>query len=137
MIKFFIKGFTVNASLTILSRITGFIRDIVLAFFLGAGIVSDIFFISSKLPNLFRRITAEGAMTSSFLPIYSKLLHQKKSENAQKFSAIICFFLIIFLTIIVSLFEIFMPFIIKIIFIIYNTRCYYPNKKRHKNLKKN
>ena len=95
MIKFFIKGFRVNALLTILSRITGFIRDIVLAFFLGAGIASDIFFISSKLPNLFRRITAEGAMTSSFLPIYSKLLHQDKSDNAQKFSAIICFFLII------------------------------------------
>ena len=115
MIKFFIKGFRVNALLTILSRITGFIRDIVLAFFLGAGITSDIFFISSKLPNLFRRITAEGAMTSSFLPIYSKLLHQGKSDNAQKFSAIICFFLIIFLTILVILFEIFMPFFIKII----------------------
>ena len=115
MIKFFIKGFRVNALLTILSRITGFIRDIVLAFFLGAGIASDIFFISSKLPNLFRRITAEGAMTSSFLPIYSKILHDEKSENAQKFSAIICFFLIIFLTIMVILFEIFMPFIIKII----------------------
>ena len=115
MIKFFIKGFRVNALLTILSRITGFIRDIVLAFFLGAGIASDIFFISSKLPNLFRRITAEGAMTSSFLPIYSKLLHQDKSDNAQKFSAIICFFLIILLSILVILFEIFMPFFIKII----------------------
>ena len=115
MIKFFIKGFRVNALLTILSRITGFIRDIVLAFFLGAGIASDIFFISSKLPNLFRRITAEGAMTSSFLPIYSKLLHQKKSENAQKFSAIICFFLILLLIILVIIFEIFMPFFVKII----------------------
>ena len=115
MIKFFIKGFRVNASLTILSRITGFIRDIVLAFFLGAGVASDIFFISSKLPNLFRRITAEGAMTSSFLPIYSKLLHQDKSQNAQKFSAIICFFLILFLTILVIFLEIFMPFFIKII----------------------
>ncbi len=115
MIKFFIKGFRVNALLTIFSRITGFIRDIVLAFFLGAGIASDIFFIASKLPNLFRRITAEGAMTSSFLPIYSKLLYQDKSDNAQKFSAIICFFLIIFLSILVILFEIFMPFIIKII----------------------
>ena len=45
MTKFFIKGFRVNALLTILIRITGFIRDIVLAFFLGAGIASDIFFI--------------------------------------------------------------------------------------------
>ncbi len=115
MTKFFIKGFRVNALLTILSRISGFIRDIFLAFFLGAGIASDIFLIASKLPNLFRRITAEGAMTSSFLPIYTKLLHQDKSENAQKFSAIICFFLIIFLIILVILLEIFMPFFIKII----------------------
>ncbi len=115
MIKFFIRGFRVNALLTILSRVTGFIRDIVLAFFLGAGVVSDIFFISSKLPNLFRRITAEGAMTSSFLPIYSKLLHQKKSDDAQKFSAIICLFLIIILSILVIIFEIFMPFFVKII----------------------
>ena len=112
---FFIKGFRINALLTILSRLTGFIRDIILAFFLGAGIVSDIFFISSKLPNLFRRITAEGAMTSSFLPIYSKLLHEGKSESAQKFSAIICFILIFFLTILIILFEVFMPFFIKII----------------------
>ena len=115
MTKFFIRGFRVNALLTILSRISGFIRDIFLAFFLGAGIASDIFLISSKLPNLFRRITAEGAMTSSFLPIYTKLLYQDKSENAQKFSAIICFFLIMFLTILVIFLEIFMPFFIKII----------------------
>jgi len=115
MKNFFIKGFRTNALLTIISRITGFIRDIVLAFFLGAGIVSDVFFISSKLPNLFRRITAEGAMTSSFLPIYSKLLHANKLENAQEFSAIICFFLILFLTLLVILFEIFMPFFITLI----------------------
>ena len=54
-------------------------------------------------------------MTSSFLPIYSKLLHQDKSQNAQKFSAIICFFLVIFLTILIILLEIFMPFFVKII----------------------
>ena len=52
MIKFFIKGFRVNALLTILSRITGFIRDIILAFFLGAGIASDIFFISVSYTHL-------------------------------------------------------------------------------------
>ena len=115
MLKFFIKGFRVSALLTILSRITGFIRDIFLAYFLGAGIHSDIFFIASKLPNLFRRITAEGAMTSSFLPIYSQLLHKKNSDNAQKFSAIILSLLILFLIFLVLIFEIFMPQIVSII----------------------
>ena len=71
--SFFIRGFTQSAFLTVISRISGFIRDIFIAGFLGAGIFSDIFLIAFKLPNLFRRITAEGALTSAFLPIYSKL----------------------------------------------------------------
>ena len=66
----FIKGFKHTAFITFLSRITGFIRDVFIAAFLGAGIHSDIFLIAFKLPNLFRRITAEGALTSAFLPIY-------------------------------------------------------------------
>ena len=117
MLNFFIKGFRVSALLTIVSRVSGFVRDIFLAYFLGAGIQSDIFLISSKLPNLFRRITAEGAMTSSFLPIYSQLLHMQKNDkdNAQKFSAIICFILLFLLFIIVTIFEIFMPEIISVI----------------------
>ena len=56
-----------------------FIRDIFIAAFLGAGIFSDIFFIAFKLPNLFRRITAEGALTSAVVPIYLKLKEQKIS----------------------------------------------------------
>ena len=74
--SFFLRGFTQSAFLTTISRISGFIRDIFIAGFLGAGIFSDIFLIAFKLPNLFRRITAEGALTSSFLPIYSKLKTQ-------------------------------------------------------------
>ena len=69
---FFIRGFTQSAILTFFSRISGFIRDIFIAAFLGAGIFSDIFLIAFKLPNLFRRITAEGALTSACLPIYTK-----------------------------------------------------------------
>ena len=71
--SFFIRGFTESAFFTFVSRISGFIRDIFIATFLGAGIFSDVFIIAFKLPNLFRRITAEGALTSAFLPIYSKL----------------------------------------------------------------
>ena len=80
--SFFIRGFTQSATLTFLSRISGFMRDIFIATFLGAGIFSDIFLISFKLPNLFRKITAEGALTSAFLPIYSKLKIQKGDELA-------------------------------------------------------
>ena len=75
--SFFIRGFTQSATLTFLSRISGFMRDIFIAAFLGASVFSDIFLIAFKLPNLFRRITAEGALTSAFLPIYSKLIEKK------------------------------------------------------------
>ena len=75
--SFFIKGFTQLASLTFLSRVSGFIRDIFIATFLGAGILTDVFLIAFKLPNLFRRITAEGALTSALLPIYTKLIEKK------------------------------------------------------------
>ena len=83
--SFFIKGFTQSATLTLFSRISGFLRDIFIAAFLGAGVFSDIFLIAFKLPNLFRRITAEGALTSAFLPIYSKLIKQKGKMFANNF----------------------------------------------------
>ena len=83
--SFFIKGFTQLASLTFLSRVSGFIRDIFIATFLGAGILSDVFLIAFKLPNLFRRITAEGTLTSSLLPIYTKLIEKKNKAFAINF----------------------------------------------------
>ncbi|MEO1954244.1 MAG: lipid II flippase MurJ, partial [Campylobacterales bacterium] len=54
----------------LISRIFGFIRDLLTASVLGAGVYSDIFFIAFKLPNLFRRIFAEGAFTQVFIPAF-------------------------------------------------------------------
>ena len=115
MVSFLIKGFKTNAVFTLISRITGFIRDIFFAHFLGASVHSDIFFIASKIPNLFRRITAEGALMASFLPVYSGLLGSKKQFLAEEFSKlifIILFFVIMLLTI---TFEIFMNELVFII----------------------
>ena len=58
------------------SRILGFIRDLLMASHLGANIYSDIFFIAFKLPNLFRRIFAEGAFTQAFLPAFTRSRHK-------------------------------------------------------------
>ena len=114
-LSFLINGFKVNAIITGISRITGFVRDIFLAFFLGSGIHSDLFLISSKIPNLFRRITAEGAITSSFLPIYSKHLNSEESDVAQRFSSIVFLILVLFLAFLVTCLEIFMPLIASMI----------------------
>lgn len=71
---------TVSA-FTVLSRVLGLIRDMVVAGFFGAGFFSDAFFAAFRIPNLFRRLFAEGALTISFIPIFTGYLtHQGKDE---------------------------------------------------------
>lgn len=65
-------SFFTNSTGILISRILGFIRDLLSASILGANIYSDIFFVAFKLPNLFRRIFAEGAFTQAFLPTFTK-----------------------------------------------------------------
>ena len=109
---FLIKGFTESAVFTVISRVSGFIRDIFIAAFLGAGINTDIFLIAFKLPNLFRRITAEGALTASILPIYSNLKSQKDKFLANNFLKSLILKVGIILFLIMILFQIIMPFIV-------------------------
>ncbi len=111
--SFFIRGFTQSAFLTVISRISGFVRDIFIAGFLGAGIFSDIFLVAFKLPNLLRRITAEGALTSAFLPIYSKLKIQNGEALAFIYFKKVLYRVIILLFILMIIFQVIMPFIIQ------------------------
>ena len=69
-----IKGFRIIALLTVVSRVFGMLRDMAFAYFLGAGLMMDIWVIAFKIPNLARRIFGEGAATSSFIPVYSEKL---------------------------------------------------------------
>jgi putative peptidoglycan lipid II flippase len=83
------------------SRILGFIRDLLTASILGANIYSDIFFVAFKLPNLFRRIFAEGAFTQSFIPAFSIA----KYKPSFAFNILKKFFIIILLlSVIVTIF---------------------------------
>ena len=70
---------------TLLSRITGFLRDIMLAAFLGAGPVADAFFIAFRLPNHFRAIFAEGAFNAAFIPAYARIRTQGGTGAAKIF----------------------------------------------------
>jgi len=71
-----IKSILVNSFGILVSRITGFVRDAMMASALGASIYSDMFFVAFKLPNLFRRIFAEGAFTQAFLPSFVSSRHK-------------------------------------------------------------
>ena len=67
---------------TIISRLLGYIRDILIAIFLGTGFLADAFFVAFRIPNTFRRLFSEGTFNAAFVPSYSSLLdNKKKSQN--------------------------------------------------------
>ncbi|MEP7029332.1 MAG: murein biosynthesis integral membrane protein MurJ [Pseudolabrys sp.] len=71
---------------TLLSRVTGFVRDIILAAVLGAGPVADAFFVALRLPNHFRAIFAEGAFNAAFVPAYARIREQGGGQRAGQFA---------------------------------------------------
>ncbi len=100
----FLRSIFTNSFGILTSRIFGLIRDLLTASILGANIYSDMFFIAFKLPNLFRRIFAEGAFTQSFLPSFAK----SKNKSAFAVSILIRFLLILAIfTIFVNVFDVF------------------------------
>ena len=80
-----LRNFSVVGLWTLFSRVLGFIRDILIASFLGSGPVAEAFIIAFTLPNMFRRLFAEGAFNIAFIPMLSKRLSSK--NNAEKFSS--------------------------------------------------
>ena len=99
---------------TLMSRILGYLRDILIAFFLGASIFADAFFVAFRLPNTFRRLFAEGTFNAAFIPSYTsaKLENKKKGK---KFADDILGSLLIILTLIVTVVEIFTPYLVYLI----------------------
>src|SRR5258708_4147560 len=71
---------------TLLSRVVGFIRDIVLSAVLGSGAVADAFFVAFKLPSFFRRLFAEGAFSAAFVPLFSRELQDHGRNEALTFA---------------------------------------------------
>ena len=66
---------------TLVSRLTGYVRDILIAIFLGAGPIADAFFVAFRLPNTFRRLFSEGTFNAAFVPSYSSELNKSKKGN--------------------------------------------------------
>ncbi len=67
---------------TFLSRIFGFLRDMVVAAYFGAGLVTDAFFVAFRIPNLLRRLLAEGSLTVAFVPVFTEYLQKKSKADA-------------------------------------------------------
>ena len=98
---------------TIISRLLGYLRDILIAVFLGAGPLADAFFVAFRIPNTFRRLFSEGTFNAAFVPSYSSLIDNKK--KSQKFANNIFTLLVIGLFFLVLVIEIMMPLFVFLI----------------------
>ncbi|WP_119679756.1 murein biosynthesis integral membrane protein MurJ [Indioceanicola profundi] len=82
----FARAIATVGGLTMLSRVAGFVRDMLTAWVLGAGTAADIFFVAQRIPNWFRAMFAEGAFTVSFVPMYSARLEKDGRKAADAFA---------------------------------------------------
>lgn len=106
--KFAKDAFTVGM-MTMLSRVLGFVRDMLLAAVLGTGPIAAAFIVALRIPNLFRRVFAEGAFNAAFVPLYNKKLENEGEAAATQFAAEAMSGLVFILLLLTAIFEIFMP----------------------------
>ena len=105
---------TVFSFYTMLSRVLGYLRDIMIAIFLGTSIYADAFFVAFRLPNTFRRLFAEGTFNAAFIPSYTSEKIKGKSQG-KKFADNVLTLLTLGLLTIVLVVEIFTPYVVYLI----------------------
>lgn len=100
---------------TFLSRILGFVRDMVLAKFFGASPAADAFYVAFRIPNLLRELFAEGSMSAAFIPVFTEYLTTKTKAEAKELGRAAFSILFLILSIVVSLGILFSPQIVRVI----------------------
>jgi putative peptidoglycan lipid II flippase len=99
---------------TFLSRILGFVRDAVVAKYFGAGLSADAFFVAFRIPNLLRRLFAEGALTVSFIPVFTEYLTERSKRDSLELVNIAFTILSMILVVISIIGIVFSPLIIRL-----------------------
>ena len=85
--KSVLRGVGIVGSLTLVSRILGFVREMIFARLLGAALAADTFFVAFRIPNLLRSLVAEGALTSAFVPVFAASLNKGEAEARETLRA--------------------------------------------------
>ena len=110
-----LKSTAIIGALTLVSRVLGLVRDILIARFLGAGGISDAFFTAFKLPNIFRRMFAEGAFNAAFIPLYARRIEEEGQARADEFASEAMAMLFTVVAAIIIIFEVTMPWSLSLI----------------------
>lgn len=94
---------------TLVSRVLGFVRDVITAFALGAGLFADAFFVAFRIPNLLRSLFAEGSLTMAFIPTFSRVRAEEGEARAQEMARSVLAWLVSILLVITALALVFAP----------------------------
>jgi putative peptidoglycan lipid II flippase len=109
------RAFATVGGLTMVSRVLGFARDVMVAAVLGTGAVADAFFVAFRFPNLFRRLFGEGAFNAAFVPLFSKRLEGEGPSAAASFAEQALAGLLFVLLLLTALAEIAMPWLMYVL----------------------
>ena len=84
--KHILKSASIISLVTIVSRVLGYVREQRIALLLGTTPVADAYYLAYRIPNLFRRLVAEGSMTASFIPVFTTYMREKSKEEVWDFA---------------------------------------------------
>lgn len=109
-----LRAFSILSLSTLLSRITGYIRDAVIAAFIGTSFYSDAFFVAFRIPNMFRRLLGEGALTPAIVPVVSELKEKDKTIRDREIKSLISagFFVLLIVTLLGIILS---PYLVKLL----------------------
>jgi putative peptidoglycan lipid II flippase len=110
-----VKSASVVAVSTFLSRITGFLRDMLFAKILGAGIASDAFYVAFRIPNMLRELMAEGSISAGFIPVFTEYLTKRSKQEAALLARAAFTLLFVILIVMVGIGLVFTPQILHLI----------------------
>ncbi len=110
-----LKSASTVAGMTLISRVLGFVRDMLMASTIGTGLVADAFVVAFRFPNLFRRLFAEGAFNAAFVPLFARQLEGEGHDAATRFAEEVLAILLVFLLGLSSLAMLAMPLIVYVL----------------------
>lgn len=109
-----LKAMATVGGFTMISRVAGLCRDILMATFLAVGPVADAFIVALRLPNFFRSVSAEGAFSVSFVPLYSKTIEKEGEDAAADFAGQALTVMAVFLSAFIAIMMVLMPYFIRL-----------------------
>src|ERR1700732_4920395 len=109
------RDVTTVGTATLLSRLLGFFRHVGIAGILGAGVLSDAYFAAFQIPNLFRRLLAEGALNSAFVPMWLRIRSENGADEVRRFGASILGTMVLGLGTVALIGVVFAPVVVRLI----------------------